>query len=496
LKSRVDGDKCRCRATRKPTSDSVEKKNKKKKNKKAKKLVILKTEYKFKWNSEKAMSLKALPILIFNMGGEMCYILEQRLKAQKVKKERAHRVMNEIVAAIFCSRFLEQLFEPQELPSQPSMRLLFEKLAHSSIMRLGGNSLDKLYDLMTMMFKYQVQSCASPRHLLVITMNHLDGIRQVVYDSPSINGQIDHAYCLLSANYFSMNLTQLYYIRQNLLNFFQGSRVRVCLLLQEKLQREDGRFTVPLKGELPCGFKKPGAIRLYNHIGQLIRQDSFDPGSIYTENVSEEILEKSAKNASRGSDLGQNIFDEMGTRPATHLFSFRKMSRRECMAKEDLQLLQHLVSAESKGCLKLTLFEDDEEETDDKEQGDENKEKEEGCSKLSNMDSVIKKDDTSKCKSVTNRIRIDATRRSAEAMKLLQSLDISGPNESSTTHSEILLNMSLSVLVNKLLKFHIKLSAVSVTGSKKYGDRTINWFKLLDCAILTRYQSIEQLASC
>ncbi|KRY76833.1 Protein OSCP1, partial [Trichinella pseudospiralis] len=402
------------------------------------------------------MSLKALPILIFNMGGEMCYILEQRLKAQKVKKERARRVMNEIVAAIFCSRFLEQLFEPQELPSRPSMRLLFEKLAHSSIMRLGGNSLDKLYDLMTMMFKYQVQSCASPRHLLVITMNHLDGIRRVVYDSPSINGQIDHAYCLLSANYFCMNLTQLYYIRQNLLNFFQGTRVRVCLLLQEKLQREDGRFTVPLKGELPCGFKKPGTIRLYNHIGQLIRQDSFDPGAIYTENASEEILEKSAKNAYRGSDLGQNIFDEMGNRPAAHLFSFRKMSRRECMAKEDLQLLQHLVSTESKGCLKLTLFEDEEEDDDDKQQDDENKEKEEGCSKLSDMDSVIKEDDTFKCKSVTNKIRIDATRRTAEAMKLLQSLDISDSNESSTTHSEILLNMSQSVLVNKLLKFYMK----------------------------------------
>ena len=33
---------------------------------------------------------------------------------------------------------------------------MFDKLAHASIMRLNSNSMDKLYDLMTMAVKYQV----------------------------------------------------------------------------------------------------------------------------------------------------------------------------------------------------------------------------------------------------------------------------------------------------------------------------------------------------
>ena len=33
---------------------------------------------------------------------------------------------------------------------------MFDKLAHASIMRLNANSMDKLYDLMTMAVKYQV----------------------------------------------------------------------------------------------------------------------------------------------------------------------------------------------------------------------------------------------------------------------------------------------------------------------------------------------------
>lgn len=36
-----------------------------------------------------AMSLCTLPILFFNLGGEMLYILDQRLRAQKVGKSKS-----------------------------------------------------------------------------------------------------------------------------------------------------------------------------------------------------------------------------------------------------------------------------------------------------------------------------------------------------------------------------------------------------------------------
>lgn len=34
---------------------------------------------------------KSMPLIVLNMGGEMVYILEQRLTAQKVPKEKADR---------------------------------------------------------------------------------------------------------------------------------------------------------------------------------------------------------------------------------------------------------------------------------------------------------------------------------------------------------------------------------------------------------------------
>lgn len=43
------------------------------------------------------MSHRTLPILFINLGGEMIYIIDARLKAQSVEKERANKVYKEII---------------------------------------------------------------------------------------------------------------------------------------------------------------------------------------------------------------------------------------------------------------------------------------------------------------------------------------------------------------------------------------------------------------
>ena len=37
------------------------------------------------------MSEKALPIIFINLGGEMLYVLDQRLNAQKIQNEKAKK---------------------------------------------------------------------------------------------------------------------------------------------------------------------------------------------------------------------------------------------------------------------------------------------------------------------------------------------------------------------------------------------------------------------
>ena len=126
------------------------------------------------------MAAFAMPILIVNMGGEMVYILAQRLQAQNVPPDKSRRVLQDVIRTMYNKMFIEELFRPQDVYSMHSTRQIFDRLAHSSIMRLNESSMDKLFDLMTMGFKYQMLACSYPQELLHVTINHLYQLRAKV----------------------------------------------------------------------------------------------------------------------------------------------------------------------------------------------------------------------------------------------------------------------------------------------------------------------------
>lgn len=79
-----------------------------------------------------------MPWIVVNMGCEMVFILAQRLRAQEVPASRACRVLCDIVGTLLDRHFVaEKLFVPQEMYSLSSTRKIFDRLAHSSIMRLN-----------------------------------------------------------------------------------------------------------------------------------------------------------------------------------------------------------------------------------------------------------------------------------------------------------------------------------------------------------------------
>lgn len=78
-----------------------------------------------------------------NLGCEMIFILDQRLRDSKIEFEKKKRVLSEVL-----DRFLsdEEVYKIND----DLFKEQFNRIAHSSIMKLNENSMSKLYDLMTM----------------------------------------------------------------------------------------------------------------------------------------------------------------------------------------------------------------------------------------------------------------------------------------------------------------------------------------------------------
>ncbi|XP_010721654.1 protein OSCP1 isoform X2 [Meleagris gallopavo] len=228
-----------------------------------------------------AMSARTLPLLFLNLGGEMLYILDQRLRAQSIPGEKARKVMNDIITTMFNKKFMEELFKPQELYSKKALRTVYDRLAHASIMRLNQASMDKLYDLMTMAFKYQVLLCPRPKDILLVTFNHLDAIKDFICDAPGILNQVDETFRQLIEMYGCLSAGEFQLIRQTLLIFFQDMHIRVSIFLKDKVQNSNGRFVLPISGPVPWGTEVPGVIRMFNCNGDEVKRTEFTTGGNY-----------------------------------------------------------------------------------------------------------------------------------------------------------------------------------------------------------------------
>jgi len=204
----------------------------------------------------------AMPLIMLNMGTEMVYILDQRLVAQKIAPDKRDKVLIDVVSTMFSKTFIKELLRPQCVYSNAETRQIFDKLVHSSIMRLNTQSMDKLYDLMTMGFKYQMLSCSCPRDILDVTNNHLNKLKQMV-PNDGVQELLDHAQTGATKLYSTFTEGEMQDLKESLGHFFHDRRTRVSLFLKSAFQNNDGTFHIQSKGPVPSGSEVPGVIRYF-----------------------------------------------------------------------------------------------------------------------------------------------------------------------------------------------------------------------------------------
>eukprot|EP00638_Chattonella_subsalsa_P006436 CAMPEP_0117754794 /NCGR_PEP_ID=MMETSP0947-20121206/13047_1 /TAXON_ID=44440 /ORGANISM="Chattonella subsalsa, Strain CCMP2191" /LENGTH=388 /DNA_ID=CAMNT_0005573963 /DNA_START=114 /DNA_END=1280 /DNA_ORIENTATION=- len=239
------------------------------------------------------------------MGGEMVYILQQRLNAQKVPVEKASKVLQDVVRTMYSSGFLEELFKPQKIYSNQNTKQIFDKLAHSSIMKLNKSSMEKLYDLMTMGFKYQVLLCSQPEQLLQVTMSHLQTLKQLVAGSDAM-ALVEAAQLQVEQTFGRLSSGEWRMIREQLLQFFKGRKIKVSLFLKSQIQKVDGTIVLNHSGPVPIGGEVPGVIRFFRN-DRMVSTQTFDSeAGRVSEDPCNDIFDPN-------SDLGCNMYMDSGS---------------------------------------------------------------------------------------------------------------------------------------------------------------------------------------
>ena len=192
------------------------------------------------------------PLIVVNMGAEMIYILQQRLKAQNISNDKSSRVLADTVTALFEMSMVSKIFEPCNMWQSAAFRELFHNVTHSSIMRLNDQSMDKLYDLMIMGLKVQVVTSRDPFELVESTLNHIDNVTSIVQtkviDCYQVAELITSMRDRIIQTYTVLNYGKLLNIRNLLLQFLQDRRIKVSILLQKDLQANNGYVKIFTNG--------------------------------------------------------------------------------------------------------------------------------------------------------------------------------------------------------------------------------------------------------
>ncbi|XP_045774954.1 protein OSCP1 [Maniola jurtina] len=189
------------------------------------------------------MSHFATPFIVVNLGCEMIYVIDQRLKTQNIPLDKSERVLTDIVTVLLHPKLLDELFIPQPVATHAVIRQLIQDISATSIMKLDDYSMSKLWDLMTMIFKWQL-SVATNQNIFDISRRHLRSVDKLMpeYFTKSIFENALRKFEFLSNTFTDDDYNGLC---NTLILWFSEYHTKISVLLRLGLQKKDGTFSIP-----------------------------------------------------------------------------------------------------------------------------------------------------------------------------------------------------------------------------------------------------------
>ncbi|EAT44662.1 AAEL003997-PA, partial [Aedes aegypti] len=174
----------------------------------------------------------------------MLYVIDQRLKAQAIPLDKSAQVLREITEVLLDPKFLHYIstaYQHNMLTVQQT-RILLTDIACCSLMRLDVNSMDKLWDLMIMIFKWQMYlTNKSAQAMMDLTFRHLDGIGRLI---PEMKKQIliDNVKKSLIEMWEPLCEDDQTIVHRRVYKWLKPYTTKISILIRMGLQKSDGEF--------------------------------------------------------------------------------------------------------------------------------------------------------------------------------------------------------------------------------------------------------------
>ncbi|XP_022916541.2 protein OSCP1 [Onthophagus taurus] len=179
--------------------------------------------------------------LVYNLGAEMVYVLAQRLNSQNVPLKQAASAIDKIISMLTDWDLLMILIRPQEMFSHEKVKNIIEDIAQCSTMRLDPVSMDKLWDLITMVLKWQVTLSPTSNEVLNLSETHLFEIEKYVSNVETLE-KLNRIQSCLSMLKEGLGADELKHLHSDLMSWLKEFNVKVSLLIKLELQTPDGKF--------------------------------------------------------------------------------------------------------------------------------------------------------------------------------------------------------------------------------------------------------------
>lgn len=190
----------------------------------------------------------ATGFMYLNVGCHMMFVLKNRLKAQGISQDKsifrhyvAVKIIEDLVEAIFKAHLVKGVLTPQEPMTIVTMRDIFRKLAHSSIMKLDNASMEKLLFLIIMTLKKEFFLSSSPLELYAITKGNLKTLQDYVANTNAESTMKSAAEQFIALG-DKMSFMEYHQMREYVLSAMEVYQTKVVNFAEVGLQTERGKL--------------------------------------------------------------------------------------------------------------------------------------------------------------------------------------------------------------------------------------------------------------